>query len=205
MGEQARSRLADTRALRDPRVPLVVLDLRSVETYLLAQPLTWLAVERDGAIWCPLASEPAPLDLDRETARCLAERLRLPLAWPERHPAPVPKAMRVAALACARGSGATFMFGMSRLAFAGAADLEDPEQYLLGIQETNLTEHETALAAQDKTEWDVELRSLAVQLRELGIARAPALRWHGRLYVGTHAITPVLAQSSSSQPPFDLP
>ena len=51
-------------------MPLVVLDLASVETYLLVQPLGWLARQSEGTLWCPLASEPAPLDLELDAARC---------------------------------------------------------------------------------------------------------------------------------------
>jgi 2-hydroxychromene-2-carboxylate isomerase len=111
--------------------------------------------------------------------------------------------MRVAALACTRGVGAAFIFGMSRLAFGGAADLEDHEQYLLAIEETGLTAQEATRAAEHGARWDAELRVLAREMRGLGIAGAPALRWRGRLYVGARAIAPALAQSPSSQPPFD--
>ena len=63
-----RTRLVD-RALSDPDVPLFVIDLASVETYLLVRRLSYLASERDGAIWCPLLSRPAALDLDIDAAR----------------------------------------------------------------------------------------------------------------------------------------
>lgn len=199
-----RSRLAETSALRDPQVPLVVLDLASVETYLLCQPLTGLVLEAAGAIWCPLASDPAPLDRDRGAAGRAAAGLQLPLAWPVRHPAPVPQAMRVAALACGRGLGASTIYGLSRLAFGGGGDLDDSEEYLLALEETGLTAHEARLAAADGSAWDTELRSLAAELRGLGISGAPALRWGGHLYLGGRAIAPVLAESQSSQPPLDL-
>ena len=202
--EQDRPPLPNAGALRDPQVPLVVLDICSVETYFLAQPLTWLAVERDGAVWCPLASPPGPLDLDRESAARVARRVQLPLVWPERHPAPVPRAMRVAALACSRGFGARCMFGLSRMAFGGGADLEDPEQYLLAVEESDVTAQEATLAAQDRTGWAAKLLTMAQELRELGISAAPALRLEGRLYLGTRAIAPVLGRSPSHQPTLDL-
>jgi 2-hydroxychromene-2-carboxylate isomerase len=202
--KQDRPPLPDVRALRDPQVPLVVLDLRSVETYLLVQPLTWLAPEQDGAVWCPLASPPAPLDLDREAAGRAAARLQLPIAWPARHPQPVPRAMRVAALACAHGAGVTCIFGMSRLAFGSGADLEEPEQQLLAAEEAGLTAQESTLAARDGAGWEEKLHALARELQELGISAAPALRWEGQLYLGTRAIAPVLARSPSTQPTLDL-
>jgi 2-hydroxychromene-2-carboxylate isomerase len=191
-------------ALRDPQAPLVVLDLCSVETYLLAQPLAWLAEEQAGAIWCPLASGPAPLDGDRAAAERAAERLQLPLTWPGRHPEPVFRATRVAALACARGFGAACIFGMSRLAFGGGADLEDPEQYLLAVEEAGVTPQEAMLAARAGDTWDARLRVLAQELRQLGIVAGPALRWQGHLHLGTREIAALLAHSPHAQPILDL-
>ena len=130
---------------------LVVMDLASVESYLLVRPLSYLAVEQDGALWCPLLSKPAPLDLDIDAARIHARRLRLPFVRPERHPTPVPGAMRIAALAAARSRGAIFTVRATRLAWSTGADLDrlergaglddsdpddDPEGYLrLMVQE----------------------------------------------------------------------
>src|ERR1035437_3316413 len=112
------------RALSDPDVPLVAMDLASVDSYLLVRPLSYLAVERDGALWCPLLSKPSSLDLDIEAARIHARRLRLPFVRPERHPAPVPRAMRIAALAAARSRGAIFTVRATRLAWSTGADLD---------------------------------------------------------------------------------
>src|SRR5664280_3487979 len=97
-----RSRLAKP-VWSDPDVPLVVIDLASVETYFLVRPLSGLAVEQAGAVWCPLISEPAQLDLDVDAARACANRLQIPFVRPETHHAPVPRAMRLAALASQRG------------------------------------------------------------------------------------------------------
>jgi 2-hydroxychromene-2-carboxylate isomerase len=202
--ELDRLHLPNAKALCDPQVPLVVLDLCSVETYLLVQPLTWLASEQDGAIWCPLASPPAPMDLDREAAGHAAERLQLPIAWPARHPEPVPRAMRLAALACEHEAGALCVFGMSRLAFGGGVDLEEPEQHLLAAEEAGVRAQEATLAAQDGAGWDAKLQALAQELRGLGIPAAPALRWEGQLYLGTRAIAPVLSRAPSTQPRLEL-
>src|SRR5664279_3869612 len=100
-----RTSLVD-RALSDPDVPLVAMDLASVESYLLVRGLSYLAVEQDGALWCPLLSRPAALDLDTDAARLHADRLQLPFVRPERHPAPVPTAMRIAV-----GTGAGWRSG----------------------------------------------------------------------------------------------
>ena len=208
-----RTSLVD-RALSDPDVPLVAMDLASVETYFLVRALSYLAVEQDGALWCPLLSKPSSLDPDVDAARIHADRLQLPFVRPERHPAPVPRAMRIAALAAARSRAAIFMFRATRLAWATGADLDrlelgagleeedpddDPELYLrLMAQEIGLDVSDAKLAAQEGSEWDLELRSIASGLAQLGIHAAPALRWRGKLYTGLVAISAVLAESESS-------
>jgi hypothetical protein len=204
-----RTSLVD-RALSDPDVPLVVMDLASVESYLLVRGLSYLAVEQDGALWCPLLSRPAALDLDIDAARLHADRLQLPFVRPERHPAPVPTAMRIAALAAARGRAALFTVRATRLAWSTGADLDrlelgagledpdqddDPEGYLrLMAQEIGLAVEDAKLAAQEGSEWDVELHALAGGLAQLGIDTAPALRWRGKLHTGLAAISAVLAE-----------
>lgn len=211
-----RTSLVD-RASSDPDVPLVVMDLASVETYLLVRSLSGLAVERHGAVWCPLVSEPAPLDRDTDAARLHADRLQLPFVRPERHPAPVPRAMRIAALAAARGRAAIWTVRATRLAWSTGADLDrlddgagledpdpedDPEEYLrLMVQEIGLDVSGAKLAAREGSEWDVELHAIAGGLSQLGIHAAPALRWRGKLYIGLVAICAVLAESESSLRP----
>ena len=207
-----RASLVD-RALSDPDVPLVAVDLASVESYLLVRPLSYLADEQHGALWCPLLSKPALLDLDLDAARTHARRLRLPFVPPERHPAPVPRAMRIAALAAARSRAAIFTLRATRLAWSTGADLDrlelgagledtdmddDPEGYLrLMAQEIGLNVCDAKLAAQAGSEWDLELRSIAGGLRQRGIDAAPALRWHRKLYTGLAAISAVLVEAES--------
>jgi hypothetical protein len=186
------------------------MDLASVESYLLVRGLSYLAVEQDGALWCPLLSNPAALDLDIDAARLHADRLQLPFVRPERHPAPVPTAMRIAALAAARGRAAIFTVRATRLAWSTGADLDrlelgagledpdqddDPEGYLrLMAHEIGLAVEDAKLAAQEGSEWDVELHALAGGLAQLGIDAAPALRWRGKLHTGLAAISAVLAE-----------
>jgi hypothetical protein len=204
-GEQQKSELGYAGTLRDSRVPLVVLDLASVESYLLLQPLTGLALESAGAIWCPLASDPAPLDLDRESAARVASTVALAVSWPVRHPAAVPRAMQVATLACSRGQGAAVMYALSRIAFGGGGDVDEPKEYLPALKDTDLAAQEARLAAESGSRWEGELRRLALELAAIGIRRAPALRWGGQLYLGSRAIASVLGESPSSQPPLRLP
>ncbi len=199
-------------ALSDPDLPLVALDLASVESYLLVRALSYLAVEQDGAVWCPLISEPAALDLDVEAARRHAERSRLPFVRPERHPAPVPRAMRIAALATARRRGAIFSVRATRVAWSTGADLDlldgsgtfedpedDPAAYLdLIAEEIELDVRDAKLAAREGSEWDVELHALARGLARLGIHAAPALRWRRKLYAGLTAISAVLPESEGN-------
>jgi len=196
-------------AWSDPEVPLVVIDLASVETYLLVRALSDLAIERDGAVWCPLISEPAPLDLDVDAARAYANRLQIPFVRPARHPAPVPRAMRLAALAGARGCGAIWTVRATRLAWATGADLDrldasagldarreedDLQGYLrLMAPEIGLGVSDAKLAAEEGSPWDLELHSIAGRLAQLGIHSAPALRWQGTLHTGLDAIAAVLA------------
>ena len=209
-----RTNLVD-RAVSDPNLPLVAMDLASVETYLLVRPLSYLAIERDGALWCPLLSKPASLDLDIETARIHAHRLRLPFVRPERHPEPVPGAMRIAALAAARSRAAIFTVRASRLAWSTGADLDrlelgagleepdgddDAEGYLrLMAREIGLDVAGAKLAAQEGSEWDIELRALTDGLAWLGIHAAPALRWRGKLHTGLTAISAILAESEGNR------
>jgi hypothetical protein len=195
-------------------VPLVVFDLASVETYFLVRSLSGLAVEADGAMWCPLVSEPASLDLDVAAAAALANRLQLPFVCPERHPAPVRRAMRLAALAAARGQAAIFTVRATRLAWSTGADLDrlieddvegegaddDPEAYLpLITEEIGVELGEARLAVMEGSDWDLELNSIAARLGRLGIHAAPALRWRGALYRGRAAISDLLAETDGGE------
>jgi hypothetical protein len=200
-----RSRLTEP-VWSDPDVPLVVIDLASVETYFLVRALSGLAVEGDGAMWCPLMSEPAPLDLDIDAARDHASRLQLPFVRPPLHPSPLPRAMRLAALAGARSRAALFTVLATRLAWSTGADLDrlgggadaedgdkDLEEYLpLIMGEIGVDVGEAKLAAEAGSDWDLELHSIAAGLAELGIDSAPALRWRRRVYTGHAAISAVL-------------
>jgi hypothetical protein len=122
--------------------------------------------------------------------------------------------MRIAALAAARSRAAIFTVRATRLAWSTGADLDrlelgagleepdsddDPEGYLrLMAQEIGADVSDAKLAAQDGSEWDLELRSIAGGLAELGIHAAPTLRWRGRLYTGLAVISGVLAESENT-------
>jgi hypothetical protein len=210
--EQTGGRPAGVARLRDPTVPLVALDLASVTSYLYVGQLAGLAPEHAGALWCPLVSEPTELDLDLDRARQVAERLRVPLNLPKRHPAPVLRMMRLAALACARGCGTSFFARMANLAYASSVDLEvlgrdaKRRQVDLDYLETYdlqvdrgkpVTTRETRLAGERGSESDKALGLIAGELGALGVSGAPALRWGGELYVGIDAIERVLSLQPS--------
>lgn len=185
--------------LSDPAVPLVVLDLASVESYFLVQPLACLAFEQDGARWCPLLSPPEPLDLDRRMAEHTARALELELCWPERHPTPVPKAKRVATLACLQGCGADFMLRMFRLAWCSGRDLDNPREYEFVASELGLDAVIATSGAQQGSAWELAQLELAMQLQQIGIGAAPTVRWGGEVHRGRPTIEPLLAQSPSLQ------
>ena len=148
---------------------------------------------------CPLISDPAPLDRDRAGAQERAGALELELQWPASHPKAVPRAMRVAALACDHGRGADFMLGMSRLAWAAGRDPDDPGEYEFLAAEHGLDAGEAREAAQAGSVYDRRLRDVASRLERLGIAAAPALRWETQIYQGSEAIAPLLAEPQGAQ------
>src|SRR3954463_9429192 len=104
----------------------------------LADPGTYLAAERVDRLFGGVAWIPTSLSTLRDARPDLgpwagdddvaarAGALRMPLVWPERHPAPRPAAMRAAAYAAEQGRGAAFALAASRLAFCGGFDLHDP-------------------------------------------------------------------------------
>ena len=126
-----RSRTAQARA---PRRAEFFFDLSSPFTYLAAErvdrafeDVVWTPASSAALLRGPLGEDPAGLDRLRLAAEERAALLRLPLSWPERFPADVPAAMRVAAFASEAGRGAAFVLAAARLAFCGGFDLEDPE------------------------------------------------------------------------------
>jgi 2-hydroxychromene-2-carboxylate isomerase len=200
----------------DPAVPLVVLDLASVSTYLLVSRLSEVAIEQRGALWCPLISPPGPLDLDPRAAKDLADALGLPLEQSPEHPRSLPATMRLATLAAARGKGALFMIRATRLAWSTGADLDalfrpghsdgfSPEEherdgYLpLIAHDIGISVDQAMQAAEDRSPWDVELHLLAQALEQVGIETAPTLRWQGQLHVGFDAISAFLSAPAGLQ------
>jgi 2-hydroxychromene-2-carboxylate isomerase len=108
-------------------------------------------------------------------ADAVARALRLPLVWPDRFPATAVCAQRAAAFACELGAGSAFVLAMSRLAFCGGFDLDDPETLAEAAAAAGVPLDE-CLTAAGETWRDEELQATAVALRARGITELPAIR-----------------------------
>jgi 2-hydroxychromene-2-carboxylate isomerase len=164
----------------------------------LSSPFTYLAAERvdrafEDVVWTPASAaalqraqqgdDGAGLDRLRQVAEERAALLRLPLSWPERFPADVPAAMRVAALASQAGRGAAFVLAATRLAFCGGFDLEDPEILAEAAAAANIVLDDCLAAARD-TGRDGAIEAEGRRLLAAGADRLPALRVGRALYWG---------------------
>lgn len=164
----------------------------------LACPFTYLSAERadrsfDELIWTAASSSVllvgglAPGSPQLARVRAAAEErasgLRLPLVWPERFPASVPSAMRVAAYAAECGRGAAFVLAAGRLAFCGGFDLEDPDILAEAAAAAGISLDDAVVAAGDVRR-DEAAESAARRLRAAGADRLPALRVGRALYWG---------------------
>jgi len=159
-------------------------DLRCPYSYLAAEQL-----ERafDELIWTPAswtalhpvgACRDGGADAYRRAAEARAAALRLPLVWPERWPAGVPAAMRVAAFARERGRGGPFVLAAMRLAFCGGFDLDDPETLAEAAAASRLP-LDACFAAARNTRRDRRIERAGRHLAALGADRLPALRVGG--------------------------
>jgi 2-hydroxychromene-2-carboxylate isomerase len=168
----------------------------------LSCPFTYLAVERverafDEVVWTPasasalrrswLGSDPAVTDAVRSAAEQRAVALRLPLVWPERFPAEVPSAMRVAAHAAEAGRGAAFVLAATRLAFCGGFDLDDPEILAEAAAAAGVVLDDCLRAARDEGR-DGAIEAAGRSLLAAGADRLPALRVGRALYWGERRV-----------------
>ena len=119
----------------------------------------------------------------RTAAEARAAALRLPLVWPERFPAPTPCAMRAAAFACELGCGSAFALALSRLAFCGGFELDDPEALAEAAAAASIPLG-ACLDAAGEAWRDEELREVAASLRGAGVHTLPAFRVAGRWLQG---------------------
>jgi 2-hydroxychromene-2-carboxylate isomerase len=168
---------------RRPSRPALLFDLASPSTYLAAERAERLFGELD---WCAATPVEPEEPLDLRACRLLQERaaaLRLPLIWPEAFSAGGRRAMRVAALAAERRRGAPFVLAMTRLAFCGGFDIDEPEAIAEAAAASGLPLEDALEAARD-TSRDASMAAQARLVEEAGGDCLPALRVRGMLFCG---------------------
>jgi 2-hydroxychromene-2-carboxylate isomerase len=190
--------LAERRDARRSRGAPVRVPRRAEFFFDLSSPFTYLAAERvdlafEDVVWTPASAaalqrgaqggDAAELDRLRQVAEERAALLRLPLSWPERFPADVPAAMRVAAFASRAGRGASFVLAATRLAFCGGFDLEDPEILAEAAAAANIVLDDCLASARDAGR-DGAIEAEGRRLLAAGADRLPALRVGRALYWG---------------------
>jgi 2-hydroxychromene-2-carboxylate isomerase len=176
--------------------------LRAEFFFDLACPFTYLAAERvertfEHVRWTPasttalrcgsLESDQEALDAVQRVAEQRAAALRLPLIWPERFPADVPAAMRVAGHAAENGRGAAFVLAAGRLAFCGGFNLDDPEILAEAAAAAGLALNGCLSAAGDRRR-DGAVEAAGRRLLAAGADRLPALRLGRALYWGERQV-----------------
>lgn len=176
----------------DTQTTTLYFDLASPYTYLVAE-----RIERrvGGALWRP-ATLPAPQPRGEQLvaeARGRAQALRMPLVWPERFPARVPTAMRVATYANEQGCCPAFAIAAGRLAFCGGFDLEDPDILAEAAAAAGL-DVDGALAAARDPRRDHQIGMAGRSVEHAGGHVLPALEHERRLYCGEPHITAWLSQ-----------
>jgi 2-hydroxychromene-2-carboxylate isomerase len=179
----------------------------------LASPFTYLAAERiersfARVVWRPVWGDAlgdghpnGAADAERLFARAgeRADALRMPLVWPDGFPAPVPSAMRVAALAAERGKAGGFVLAACRLAFCGGFDLEDPEVLAEAAAAACLGLDE-CLAAAQAPDRDGRMEEAGRRLMAQGADRLPAVRVGRTLFCGEDRIAEALAAVRAPAP-----
>jgi 2-hydroxychromene-2-carboxylate isomerase len=181
--------------------------LRAEFAFDLGCPFTYLAAERvdrafESVLWTPAsaavltrtraAADRAGERRLRRAAEARAAELRMPLVWPERWPADVPAAMRVATLAAQRGRGAAFALAAGRLAYCGGFDLQDPEILAEAAAAAGLALDESLAAARDAGR-DGHVEAAGRRLLAAGATRLPALCVGGALFWGESRVAEAAA------------
>ncbi len=165
----------------------------------LGDPFSYLAAERverafDAVTWTPavLPVQSEPDAILRARAEARAGELRMPLVWPESHPAPSRGAMRVAACAAGCGRGAAFVLAAGRLAFCGGFDLDDPEILAEAAAAAGVGLDACREAAGDRGR-AAAMEAAGRRLFEQGAERLPALRVGTGLFEGEERIAEAAA------------
>jgi 2-hydroxychromene-2-carboxylate isomerase len=173
----------------------------------LACPFTYLAAERvdrafEAVVWTPVSgaaltrqsgvSDPVAARRLYRAVEARAAQLRMPLVWPERFPAEVRAAMRVATYAAECGRGAAFALAAGRLAYCGGFDLEDPEIIAEAAAAAGLGLDGCLEAARDEAR-DGMLESAGRRLLAAGADMLPALRVGRALFSGEERVAEAAA------------
>ncbi len=178
--------------------PAFFFDVASPMSYLCAErvertlgEVDWVAVDGSALVGGSGGDQIAERERIRASAELRARHLRLPLVWPERFPVHAPCALRAAAFACELGAGPAFALAISRLAFCGGFDLEDPEVLAEAAAAASIPLGACLDAARES--WrDEELRETARLLHDAGVRDLPAFR------VGNHWLTGETGLSSAA-------
>ena len=173
----------------------------------LACPFSYLAAERierafDDVVWTP-ATAPGlhrgHAAAVRHTAEERAAELRFPLVWPERFPAGVSAAMRVAVLAAERGRGGAYVLAATRLAFCGGFDLDDPEILAEAAAAAGIPLEDCLHAAGDFGR-DGVAEAIGRKLLAAGADRLPVLRVGRSLLWGEQRVGAAAASVRQASP-----
>jgi 2-hydroxychromene-2-carboxylate isomerase len=187
-------------------------DMSRVEILFdLACPFTYLLAERADrslreVLWTPaslatLRGTLSPVEAAgvRAAAEARAQALRLPLSWPERFPADVPAAMRVASLAAEGGRAGAFVLAASRLAFCGGYELDDPEILAEAAAAADLRLHE-ALAAAGEVRRDGPMERTALRLLRSGADELPVVTVGRMMFAGERRLSEAAAAAAALPP-----
>jgi 2-hydroxychromene-2-carboxylate isomerase len=170
----------------------------------LADPLSYLAAERVermlGVVeWVPASGAapregvaPARACCDIIDAERRAAELRLPLVWPDRFPAPAPRALEAAVHAARIGAGPRFALAALRLAFCGGFDLEDPEILAEAAAAAGIMPDD-CFASIGEPSIDETLTATANGLRTRGVSQMPAIRIGHTWFAGEHRLAEAAA------------
>ncbi len=205
--------LSACRRRRQARTVARVVDHAHAHAYVdLADPFSYLAVERlertfETVAWRPAcqaalqrrdaAADAATAERLRADAEHRAARLRLPLQWPDRFPAPVPAAMRAASYAVEQGRGGAFILAAGRLAFCGGFDLDDPEILAEAAAAAGIGLDATLEAARDAHR-DAAIEEAGKRLLAAGALELPALRAGRALVSGEARISAFLTAGGAA-------
>ena len=190
MGELLHFPVQRARALGPAAVlaPSFLFDITCPFSYLAAErvertlgDVTWVAV--DGAALSGGRPRGRALARLRADAERRASALRLPLIWPEHFPAPAPGALRAAAYACELGAGPAFALALSRLAFCGGFELDDPET-IAEAAAAAAVPLGACLEAAGEIWRDEDLRDGAAAAHAAGMRALPAFMVAGRWMEG---------------------